>query len=264
MKKLTRLAAALFVGIFLTGCVEYDVQVTANPDGTGTVKETVLFGKSMIEMLNAFAAWGGEGADDLEIYNEGELKDQARSFGEGVKFVKGEEITDGGRQGYTAHYKFSDITKLRIDQDPEARIPSDFSQGDDDEEPITFNFSKGSYSTLTVNLPGEFDPEDFDTNFDDEEMKSEEGEELLEMLRDLRVNVKLKINGKISDTNASFVNGSNITLMRFDMGEIIDNPKQFEALKNRKPKNKEEMKELMDAIPGLEVELENPVKVKFK
>lgn len=264
MKILKRLVMPVFVGLLLTGCVEYNVQVTVNPDGTGTVKETVLFGKSIIDMLNAFAAWGGDDGEDIEIYNEDELRDQARTFGEGVKFVKGEELSEGGREGYTAHYKFSDITKIRIDQDPEAKIPSDMSSGDDEEEPITFNFNKGSYSTLTVNLPGEFDPEDFDTDIDNDDMKSEEAEELMDMLRDLRIDVKLKINGKINDTNASFVSGSDITLMRFDMGEIIDNPEQFEALKHRKPKNKEEMKELMDEIPGLEVELENPVTVKFK
>lgn len=263
MKLLKRFMLPLIAVFLLSGCIEYNIKVKVNPDGSGVVKETVILGKGMVEMLNAFAAWGGEDAEEIDIYDEDELRRQANEYGEGVKFVEGKKVSDKGREGYTAIYKFNDITKLRIDQDPDKKIPADFSEGEvDDDDPITFGFSKGIFSTLTIDIPGEFEADDFD--LEDEDMEAEEMEELEDMLRDLRINICVEINGSIAETNATYIDDEEITLMQFDMGKILDNPAQYEYLKKQKPRTKEEVKELLDKIPGLKIELENKVKVKFK
>lgn len=262
MKMLKRFSVLVLVSLLLTSCVEYNVKVKVNPDGSGTVKETVLMGKAMVSMLNALAAWG-EDTEKIEFYNEDDLIKQARSMGKGVKFVKGEKLSKKGREGYEAVFKFDDITELRIDQEPNSKLPSEMNGEMSDDDPITFGFTKGNYSTLTINMPGEFEPEDFDMGYEEEE-ETEEFEELKDMLKDLRILIEVEVNGDINSTNATFTDGSTVTLMQFDMGEILDDPTKFEYLKNKKPQTKEEVKELIEEIPGLKVELENKVTVKFK
>lgn len=264
MKKLKSTLLFLFTAIFITGCIEYNVKVKVNPDGSGSVRETVIMGKGLIDMLNAFAEWD-EDSEKFELYDEEELREQAFQFGEGVEFVEGKEIKDKGREGYTAIYRFADITKLRIEDNPDKKMSSDLLMEDTEEEqPITFNFKKGDYSTLTINLADEFEPEDFNFDLDDEDAEIEDEEAFKNMLKDLRISIRIDINGDIIQTNASYVDDTEITLMEFDMGEILDDPKQFEYLKNKKPQTKEEAKELLEEIPGLKVEFETKVNIKFK
>lgn len=264
MSLLRKMILPLLAVVLLTGCVEYDVKVKVNQDGSGTIHEKVVFGKGMMNMLNAFAAWGGDDAD-LDLYDKRELKKQARSFGKGVKYVKSKRITDNGREGYYAVYDFNDVTRLRIDQDPENKMPSSFASDDNDRDdgPITFDFKEGNYSTLYINIPGEFDPEDFDMDMDDDDMDTDELEEFEGMLRDLSVNITVEVDGYIEKTNASFYDDSEITLIHFDMDQIMDDPDQFDYLKNYHPDTKEDVIELMDDFPGLQMELENKVKVVF-
>ncbi|MFC2134008.1 hypothetical protein ACFLR4_00095 [Bacteroidota bacterium] len=264
MKKLKSILLFSLVSIFITGCIEYNVKVKVNPNGSGTVRETVILGSALVDILNAFADWDDEG-EELDLYNEDELKQQAYEYGEGVEFVEGKRINDKGREGYTATYRFNDITKVRIEDDPDKKVPSDFSMEEvEEEQPITFGFNEGDFSTITINLPDEFDPEDFNFDFDEENVEIEDREEFEDMLKDLRISIKIEVNGYILETNAAYVDDSEITLMEFDMGEILDDPEKFDYLKNKKPQTKEEAKELLEEILGLKVELETKVDIKFK
>ncbi len=264
MKIIMKWILLILIGTLITACIEYNIKIKVNTDGSGTVNETVLLSKSLVSMFNEFAALGNEseGKETVDLFNENELIEQAKKMGEGVKFVEGEKIFDRGREGYTALYEFSDVKKLKIDQDPDKKVPADFSTGENNEEQITFNFSKGSQPTLTINLPGDFDPKDY--SFDEKETETGEFEEIKEMLKDLRILIQVEVNGEIIETNATYRVGSELTLMQFDMGKILDNTKEFEFLKNQKVNSKQDLRELLDKIHGVKIELENKVKVKFK
>lgn len=264
MKKLKSILLFAIVSIFITGCIEYNVKVKVNPDGSGTVRETVVLGKGLVEMLNAFAEWDEDG-EEFDLYNEDDLRKQEYHYGEGVKFVEGKKINDKGREGYTATYRFNDIRKLKIEDDPDKKVPSDFSMEEAaEEQPITFSFSEGDYSTLTIHLADDFEPGDFSFGQDEEDADIENKEVFEDMLEDLRISIKIEVNGDILETNAAYVNDSEITLMEFDMGKILDDPEQFEYLKNKNPQTKDEAKELVEEIPGLKVELETQIDIKFK
>ena len=46
-------------------------------------------------------------------------------------------------------------------------------------------------------------------------------------LSEMSFSVAVKVDGSISNTNASFVDGNTITVMDFDMGKILDNNDLF-------------------------------------
>jgi Cu/Ag efflux pump CusA len=90
------------------------------------------------------------------------------------------------------------------------------------------------------------------------------GEEFLKMMEGMKINIAVQVDGKISSTNASYVDGSNITLFQMDFGEMMKDKESFKEFKNKEPKNIEEMKKFLEKFPGMKIEVEKPISVKFK
>ncbi|MEJ2504707.1 MAG: hypothetical protein P8Y81_00390 [Ignavibacteriaceae bacterium] len=83
------------------------------------------------------------------------------------------------------------------------------------------------------------------------------------MMDGMRVKISLEPQGKIVNTNASYVDGSEVTLLDIDFGKLIKNKKKLNMLKENPPKNIKEMKELVKDIPGMKIEMQKPVSIKF-
>ncbi|KAA0245488.1 MAG: hypothetical protein EDM72_07050, partial [Chlorobiota bacterium] len=78
------------------------------------------------------------------------------------------------------------------------------------------------------------------------------------------INISIKVDGDITSSNASYVNGSTITLFEMDLGEMMKNKEAFKEFRNNEPGNIEEMKQFMEKFPGMKIEIEKPVSIKFK
>ena len=76
--------------------------------------------------------------------------------------------------------------------------------------------------------------------------------------------ISLEFNGEIVETNASFVDGSKVTMLDIDFSEILKNKESLELFKKNPPDNLDEMKAIVENIPGMKVEFQKPVIVKFK
>ena len=70
-----------------------------------------------------------------------------------------------------------------------------------------------------------------------------------------------QVAGEILDTNATHRQGSRVTLMEFDFGEILSNAEALQAMAVNKPGSVADMKEIMQLIPGLRMEIEPEVAV---
>ena len=84
------------------------------------------------------------------------------------------------------------------------------------------------------------------------------------LFKDMGVKVLLEIDGTIINTNATHRNKSELTLMEMHFGKIIENKEVFDKVSAAEPKTMEEMKELVKDLPGLKIEMNNPVVVEFK
>ena len=82
-------------------------------------------------------------------------------------------------------------------------------------------------------------------------------------LKDMMISVDLKVNGKIQETNASYVNDSKITLLKIDFNEILSDSSALKKIEANEPESIEELKKMIENIPGIKVELNDPVNIKF-
>ena len=127
----------LIIGVLITltlaiigGCFKAETEVVINPDGSGTITETVGLSTQVIEMMKSaitemFNPEGKEIEKTEESKEEPEenlLDDQRREkaikkaeeMGEGVKFVSFGKKKDGDMICYTTVYYFEDINKVKL------------------------------------------------------------------------------------------------------------------------------------------------------
>jgi hypothetical protein len=270
--------ALLCIGLW--GCVENDTVVHVKPDGSGIIEETVMMSDSIMESMQAFSqGLGGmaAGNDKAKPGDNDPVKEmikqapsRAGRFGPDVKFVSVAPAKREEMSGYKAIYEFKDINKLMVSQNPEDKMgKTGDEKSEKKEEMIRFTLVRGPQSTLTVTMPqerksgkAEADPKDAEAQkrkMDPEAMKQANA-----LFKGMRIRVALKIDGNILETNATYRDKTQLTLLDMQFSKILENKAAFEKFSAVQPKSVEEMKELVKNIEGLKVEMNNPVVVKFK
>lgn len=277
MKKILLITSVILALFFTQGCIEVKTTIKLNKDGSGTVEETVLMNKEIIDMLREFIASFSEFGDDsvktetkeFKLFNEEELKNKASDFGDGAKYLSGKEIIEERKEGYIAIYSFDNISSLRIDQNPNSRIPDAIesdSEAEHNKEYLTFNFNRGNISELIINMP----PASFDSNEIEEdneesnEMSLEELEQSKQFLQDMRISLSLIIDGKITESNASYLNGSEVWLFDVNFNELLESPEKLEELRKTNPDNLQQLKDIIKDIPGIKIETNDPLRIQFQ
>ncbi len=271
MKILKNLFMLSLTALFFSGCIEVQTHVNVNKDGSGTINEKVLFSKEMVSLLSSFNvsdSTGSKGKSGSPFYDVEKLKSEAGNMGEGVKYISSKEIKEDGRVGYEAVYGFKDLNKIKVSENPEAKTLFTGSKNDKNKkkEYITFNFTRGTFSQISINLPNDktkkAKPES-ETKKDTSNMNNPFAMQFLNMLKDFRFSLDVNVNGKIKSTNASYVKGSKVTLFDVEFDKLMKNKNDVDKLYNLRNSDPEETKKLLKKIPGIKIEMENPVKIKF-
>jgi hypothetical protein len=228
--------------------------------------------KTFVNMIKEFAQafQDSTSTEEFVFFKDDEIIADAKDYGNEVKYVSHSIVDDDQWEGFQAVYSFDDITKVRIQPDPDSKV----GMGDEEAETTEqkeyyfFKFKKGDIAELTIDRPpmelNSESEENKDTMETSEQNDEEMGEEFLKMMEGMKINIALQVEGQIASTNASYVDGSKITLMQMDFGEMMKNKESFKEFKNREPKNIEEMKEFLEKFPGMKIEVEKPISVKFK
>jgi hypothetical protein len=289
MKPFFRTLLFATVCTFLTGCFQIERVVSVKPDGSGTLTETIIIPKAMLaqmkEMTEGFAKSFGDAAGPGGAAapapapkspadpDEAKLREQASKMGEGVTFVSAKKVATANGEGYAATYAFTDINKLKLNQDLSDSVPGG-SPGIDVQESkpeiIAFQFTKAKPSQLTITMP-------VATSAEQEEKKDEAkpdesfpgGEEMAmtmmkEMFKDMRVTLAVEVVGKLVKTDAENVAGNRVTLMDMDFNKLLANPEKFKAMSKANPKSFEEAKKVMKGIDGIKFETKQKVAISFQ
>lgn len=272
MKNLfTKFALFLFVPVLFTGCLEVNTTIHLNKDGSGTLEESVLMSSQVVQMISAFAtSFDSTAADSnkFSLFKEDQLIADTVKYGSEVKYVSGKEVKENGKEGYNVVYSFSDINKLKINQNPNSKIDMEGVEFEEDtaHEFLHFDFTPGEPASLTIIMPSIKDQEVSNEapSQDTTSVNTEGMDELLKLMKDMRIALNLDVNGSITETNASYVKGSNVTLFDIKFNELLDNPEKLKMFKQENPKNLEEIKKIVENLPGIKVELNNPVKIRFE
>jgi hypothetical protein len=270
MNKRLLLLGALCAAILITACIDSTTVISVRKDGSGTLTEIVYLNESVKTMMKDMMGLMGEETKDGDLLDSEKYKAKAANMGAGVKFVSVKEVTGkDGSAGVQVVYSFEDVRKLNIDAKPDnpmgdsmaGMMGAESAESGQDENPITFDFIKGVPSKLIVKMPKKSEPEKPEQDAEETIEGADASAGGMEMMKQffegfrIRVMVKL-LEGKITKTNASFVDGKD-TVILYDMalGEILGNEKyrkEMESMSQIRDMNVAMKK--MQNIPGLKIE----------
>jgi hypothetical protein len=266
--KLIKLTILLFIPVILfSGCLKVNSNVIINKDGSGILEEQVLMSDMVISMMNEFMSSFQDSTsapEEFKLFKEDELKAKSSEYGEGVKYVSGEEIKIDGWQGYKAIYSFEDLNKIKMETDPNTKVENPQDDGQETEY-FSFKFIPGDIAELIIDRPdlrSEKKDEEIAVETDTENQELDDS--LIKMMDGMTMTISLEFNGKIVETNASYVDDTKITMLDIDFSEVLKNKESLELFKKNPPDNLDEMKVIVENIPGMKVEFKKPVIVKFK
>lgn len=275
MNKIRLLLISFLTLILFSGCIKVNTKINLNEDGSGTIEEMFLMKSSIVNMMKELAlAFDSTKADEFNLFNEDELKSKAVNYGEGVEFKSGKKFSENGFEGYRVVYSFADINKIKVNPSPENKIPfgDEFEEGEAAlmDENLMFNFTKGNPSTLVINFPQPKDDEKSSTQDDtsetepqDSTFKAAEMQKAIELFDGMRISVLFNFNGNIKSTDATYVEGFEVTLLDVDFSEIIKHKEIFEELQKSKPESMEAFKQIIGDLPGIKFETKEKVTVTF-
>lgn len=276
-----RLARHLFVipALFsLAGCIDVETVVRVRPDGSGVVEERMLMSEELAKLAAQMQSLGGDKTQGgPQLFKREELEARTAGMGSGVSLLSVEPLAVDKRQGYKAVFAFQDVNTLRLNQNPSDKAPSGTGMGNPGselrEEPLTFAFKPGPTPELLIRSAARQPDEAGQETAPPEAHKSggpqdEAGAEMAmammkEMFKDLRITVAVEVEGRIIETNASFREGSRVTLMELDFGKLLENADKFKAFAERNPKSLADAKALMKDLPGIKAELSPEVRIRF-
>ena len=274
------LPAAL--ALVLAGCFDSAILIKVNKDGSGTVEETVILSTAFTELVASFGAgMSGEGDGQPEdpeqdLVDEEKLRAKAQAMGPGVELVSAEPVVTDSGSGFKALYRFEDINTLRVNQNPSDNVPAPPSGGEEaesTEELLQFRLARGGTATLEILYPQELSEEQAEEDTGDPQGADEQPDmsadpEMMAMMKELyrgmRMRLAVEVNGSIVETNASYRDGSRVTLMDVDFGRLMDEGDKFDELMRAKPETVEEMKEVLQGVESIKVETAENIRIRFR
>lgn len=273
MSKLKILLLAILPLVLFSGCLQIDTKLNLKQNGSGIIEETFLMKNSVVNMMKELAsAFDSTKTDGFNLFNEEELKAKASNFGEGVKYLSSEKIVTDGYEGFKVIYSFADINKVKINPAQEDKIPFGDELTNSEKvvsnEYLKFKFKKGSPSTLVINFPEQKEDENISldeevTEVEDSIATTEQMQKLIEMFDGMKISLTINFDKNIQETDASYTNGSEITLMKIDFSEIIKNKDILEDLQKNKPESLGGFQKIIGELPGIKIETKEKVTVIF-
>ena len=255
-----KVATVALVATLCTGCIRSATVINVKADGSGTVEQTMLVNLGL--MKGMLGGLGGQSTAAPGALNEADLKRTATRMGEGVTYVSAEPLkSPDGFEGTKAIYAFTDVSKLRVDQDPNlsGSTTGGISTPPKDSNPVTFGFAQaGGVNTLTVSLKDEPKPADSKApaptggpDMDNPQMM----EMMKSMFKGFKVSIDVVVAGAIVKTNADHVAGSRVTLLEMDMETLLkDEAKLKELQKVLGPgASVSELKPYLKDVKGLKI-----------
>ncbi len=254
-----KVAALALAATVCTGCIRSATLIKVKADGSGTVEQTMLMNVGMVKGM--FGGLGAQPAETPGGVNEADLKRAAERMGEGVTFVSATPLkADDGFEGSKAIFAFTDITKLRVDQDPNisGSTTGGFSTPPKNSNPVTFAFARGTdgASTLTVTLADTPKDAAAKTAPGGPDMDNPQMLDMMKsMFKGFRIGIDVEVAGKILKTNADHVAGSRVTLLEMDLEALMQDEAKLKQMQKVLGPNASvsELKPYLKDVKGLKV-----------
>jgi hypothetical protein len=271
MKKIKTLFVFILLPLLFSGCLQVETTLFVKKDGSGTINEKVLFSKTFVNMIKDFAQafQDSSSTEEFNLYEEENIIGDAKDYGDGVVYVSHEKIDNNNWEGYQVIYSFDDVSKIKIAPDPDSKIDLEEEAVSNElhKEFYFFKFIKGDTPQLIIDRPDielSSDSNETADSTDYVQNDDEEGEEYVKLMEGMKIDILVQVDGEIENTNATYVDGSKVTLFQMDFGEMMKNKEAFEDFKRNEPQNIDELKLYLDKLEGIKIEVEEPITINFK
>jgi Cu/Ag efflux protein CusF len=272
MKRFT-LAVAVVTAALTAGCISSDTLVKVNADGSGTIEERMMMSTSALNMLQSM---GGEGKT-ADPFSEESLKKAAGDMGPGVRFVSAQPIEANDMKGSKVIYAFDDINAIQMKSSgampmSQGREAAGKKEGGD----FAFKFDRtGGTPTLTITMPADREksgaaageaPTETPEKPEKPDMPPEAMNMMKMMMKGLHIDVSIEVNGRITNTNATYHTGNQVTLIDMNFDELMNDPAALAAMQNQMGPGADPaaMKKALEKIKGVKIETEKVVTVQWR
>ena len=253
-----RTTLLLAFAVALCGCFETVSVLTVRPDGSATLRDHVtLSGMALLALRD-------EAGED-ELFSDESFELRAQAMGPGVRLA-GVERTD---DGYVATYEVDDVRSVRL---APAELP-DLGESDDapflsDGSELQFRLSEADgLSTLRILVPKDT-PSKPAPSLSDDEDELPDAAEMMEMMgaffEGARVRLAVRVEGTVEETNATYVDGSEVTLIDLPfeamLSYLAENPDQMDVGQQ----DSAAMMDALDQIDGVQIQRPGTVRVRFR
>lgn len=256
--------------LFFTGCFQTVTLIRVNRDGSGTLEERFLLGNRFADMLRSMSPSDGETdsaqapVPDPQMVDLEKLKARAAAMGSGVELETAEPLASQSGAGYRAVFRFPNINLLELRFDPGESLAEASGEENTPPEPIRFRFTRGPTPGLEILLP--------ETGREQRSPGPEAAggpeDSTLHMLRqvygDMKIRLALEVDGRITESNAAYREGSTVTLLDLDFGLLMQDEEAFRRIASAQPRGLEDMASLAAGNPALKIQTGSSVLVRFQ
>jgi hypothetical protein len=282
MKTIRGISAAV-MALGLSSCLEVNETVTLKKDGSGTIVEETILGAQASAMMQMAALQGGGEAPDM--FGEESAKKRAEKFGKGVTVAKVEKINENGKTGSRVTFQFTDINTVTLDLSDGASSLSAMSpdaaaaaeEKAPDSQPFKFTYQDGQLTIINPK-PKKEDADaakaalkDAAAKDDTPAAEEDAGAEAaqmqamaMQMMKDMKMSLKIVIEPGIAETDATHRDGNTITLMEMDMGKLMANPEVMKQMQGLDIQDPDALEKKLKGIEGVKGEEKEKVTVKVK
>ncbi len=258
-----KLLGIVLLSVTVSACFQSSTLIHVNADGSGTIDQRTLLTEAAVDQLRTFAILGGGNPDAVDPTSEGNARGMAAAIGTGVTYVSSMPIDVGKAHGRQTTYAFSDVTQLRISEQPSLpgnlKLPAAAGGGT---APISFvlNRTPSGHVVVRVVVPR---PAIFPTgpNGEPQPPTLDQIAMVKQLLAGATLRVAMEPDGRLVQTSSPFVDGNRVTLIDVDVDQAAADPDLAKKLQGAK--TQDEMKAAINSIPGLKITLEPEITIEF-
>lgn len=267
-RKALSILLLIIAPLLIAGCLEIETVVHVNRDGSGTITERLVMSKEFVETMQEMAPEGTL----ADLYNEQELRDATRGYGNGVTYVSAVNVETEFGKGYEATYAFTDVNNIRVGKKPGRKANDETETGTGGF--TTFSMYPGNPTQLLIHWPVSENRSD-NTEADEtvaedrafSEQTPEQREAAMAMMqatfKEMRISMHVEVAGQIINSNATHLRNNRVTLVDIAFAEFLNSAEAMEAMATDKEPTVADMKEMLTLIPGLKMEIEPEINVHF-
>ncbi len=258
-----KLLAVVVLSVPLAGCFTSSTVIHVNADGSGAIDQRTLLTETAVDQLRTFAILGGGNPDGVDPTSEANARSMAAAIGTGVSYVSSMPVEDGSAHGRETTYAFTDITQLRVSEQPSLpgnlKLPAAAGGG---AAPIAFTVTRAPSGNVVVRIlvPR---PAIFPTgpNGEPQPPSLDQINMVKQMLAGARLSVAMEPNGQLVQTSSPFVDGNRVTLIDVDVDRAAADPDLASKLQGAK--TPDAAKAAVNSIPGLKITLDPEITIEF-